>query len=452
MMNDVTGELVAADRAHRKLSRAKYAALAGLTHAKVNNIEHGRQPTPDEAKKLGKLVFGSGGIAMGRGEEPEKIEGPEPVVLFDDDEDEEDGFVSVGNEVQGSFFDNITSEKINESMAASIPTAAIEKYEFKYPGYHISNSEIQTFKRCKRKWWLAYYRELRLKQPETTGPRQLGTRLHLALSAYYSMEHTDPKEVLESTIEYDRKIILEGTDIDLATVQLDELDKEADLARAMLEGYLDWVTESGADEGLEITGNEEVVEIPLYEGVVLVGKMDLRIRRTVDNARLFMDHKTVANLTSPVKTLHLDEQMLMYHLLEYLAYLLDGVDPNNVEYTDGGLYNMIRKVKRTVKANPPFFARVEVRHNKNELQSFYIRVITECQEIMRLRAQLDAGEDPRGVAYPTPTGNCSWDCDFIAVCPMFDDGSASEEMLASVYEPHDPHSHYAPIESEPNGE
>jgi transcriptional regulator with XRE-family HTH domain len=447
MMNDVTGELVAADRAHRKLSRNKYAELAGLTHAKINNIEHGRAMTADEAKKLAKVVYGSGGVASGEAPEP-IFDGPEPVVLFDDDDDEEDGFVGVGSEVQGQFPLNVDVPSFVDAVAAPI----VEKYEFKYPGYHISNSEIQTFKRCKRKWWLAYYRELRLKQPEATGPRQLGTRLHLALSAYYSMEHTDPKEVLESTITYDRKIILEGTDLDLATTLLDDLDKEADLARAMLEGYLEWVTESGADEGLEITGNEEVVEIPLYEGVVLVGKMDLRIRRTVDNARLFMDHKTVANLTSPVKTLHLDEQMLMYHLLEYLAYLLDGVDPNAVEYTDGGLYNMIRKVKRTVKANPPFFARVEVRHNKNELQSFYIRVITECQEIMRLRGLLEAGEDPRGVAYPTPTGNCSWDCDFIAVCPMFDDGSASEEMLASVYEPHDPHDHYKPLDNNENNQ
>jgi len=458
MMSDITKEVIAADRKARNLSRAKYAAVLGVTQTRVYNLEmNGTKPTDAEVAILEALFatpVGSEKVPGVKKERKKTVKKPtftptpppayeqDAVILEDDDTDEDDDSFGVGDEVQGSIFDEIPDDQaIAESRT---PVMMPTKYAFKHEGYHVSNSELQTFKRCHRKWWLAYYRELRLKSPEVTGPRQLGTRLHLALSAFYSVEHIDAMEVLESTITYDRKILSEGTDIDA----LADLEKEADLARIMLEGYLEWVAENGADEGLEIIGNEEVVEVPfgtiLGVVIVLVGKMDIRLRRIVDRARLFLDHKSVPNFVTPQKTLHLDEQMLMYHLLEYLTFLQDGVPANEIEQSAGGIYNMLRKVKRTTNATPPFYQRVEVRHNIHELRSFYIRVFGEITAIMELRAKLDAGEDPRQVAYPTPTSNCSWDCDFIAVCPMFDDGSAAEEMLADVYEKHDPHDHYYP--------
>jgi len=446
MMNEITADVIKADRAARKLSRVKYAALLGLTQTRVFNLEKGSKPTEEEEVKLHDLI--NSGVPVATKVQPPPTFPPAPeddgVILVDElDSDENDDALGVGDEVQGTLFDDTASDQTSAETKTyvGLPT----KYAFKYPGYHISNSEIQTFKRCKRKWWLAYYRELKLKSPDVTGPRALGTRIHLALSAFYSIAHEDPMEVLESTITFDRKILSEGTDVDA----LLDLEKEADLARAMLEGYLQWVEENGADEGLEIIGNEEVVEVPfgtfLGVVVVLVGKMDIRIRRIIDHARLFLDHKTVPNFTTPTKTLHLDEQMLYYHLLEYLSFLADGVPANEVEYAAGGIYNMLRKVKRTATATPPFYSRVEVRHNIHELRSFYIRVFGEVTAIMELRAALDGGANPQQVAFPTPKGDCSWDCDFIAVCPMFDDGSAAEELLTSYYEQGDPHDHYYPM-------
>ena len=49
----------------------------------------------------------------------------------------------------------------------------------------ISNSEIQTFKDCRRRWWLSYYRRLQPKTQQMTGALALGSRVHEALDMYY---------------------------------------------------------------------------------------------------------------------------------------------------------------------------------------------------------------------------------------------------------------------------
>ena len=52
--------------------------------------------------------------------------------------------------------------------------------------YRLSNSEIQVFKDCRRKWWLGYYRRLQPKLQNFTGALALGSRIHEALDRHYS--------------------------------------------------------------------------------------------------------------------------------------------------------------------------------------------------------------------------------------------------------------------------
>lgn len=299
----------------------------------------------------------------------------------------------------------------------------------------LTHSEMAVWKRCRRKWWLAFYRRLQLKEPPLTGARAIGTRLHHALAAYYSTPSQNPYDVLIATIDEDRAILAERQDAE----GLDDLAKDAELALAMLEGYFQWVQETGADEGLQIVAPETKVDVASgHPGVNLLGKLDVRVRRIVDSAQLFIDHKSVGSLTEPLKTLHMNEQMLMYHLLEYLDAVGRGEHVNSA----GGLYNMLRKVKRTARANPPFFDRAEVRHNRHEIESFFIRVHGQIHDILEAQRRLDAGEDHRFVVYPTPTGNCSWDCDFFGICPLFDDGSRVEDLVSDYYTEGDPHARY----------
>jgi hypothetical protein len=73
-----------------------------------------------------------------------------------------------------------------------------------------------------------------------------------------------------------------------------------------------------------------------------------------------------------------------------------------------------------------------------------MRVAGTINEIQALEAKLNAGHDHRQVAYPTPTKDCSWDCDFYHVCTMFDDGSRSEDMITATYVEVDPLKRYMP--------
>ena len=50
----------------------------------------------------------------------------------------------------------------------------------------ITNSEVSTFKGCRRRWYLGYYRRLKPKTKDYTGPLALGSRVHRALELYYS--------------------------------------------------------------------------------------------------------------------------------------------------------------------------------------------------------------------------------------------------------------------------
>lgn len=294
----------------------------------------------------------------------------------------------------------------------------------------ISNSELQCFKSCKRKWWLAYYRGLRPKQSKAFGPLALGTRLHAALEGYYA-DNLDLVQEYVRLLQIDR-VKLTATEQDTA-----KFDSEGELGRIMLEGYVNWLEETGADSGLEIVGAEKKVSALLMnDKVELRGKLDLRVKRRVDNVRLFLDHKSVASFDSITRTAHMSEQGMMYQLLETLT------TEEGDERCDGLIYNMLRKVKRSANARPPFYERLEVHWNRKTMQAFWSRLHGTISEMLRVREQLDKGADHTYVAFPTPTQDCTWKCEFFAVCPMFDDGSAAEELIDVYYTQDDPYQRY----------
>ena len=303
----------------------------------------------------------------------------------------------------------------------------------------ISNSEMKTFKKCRRHWYLSYYRELGTPKDneKPIGALQLGTKVHDALQFFYE-ENGNPLDKITELYMEER----ERWEDEPAIV--DEIVKEQVLATAMLEGYVAWLEETGADSGYKIVEVEQAVEVPIKvngEDVILRGKLDARVERKTDGARLFLDHKTVANLTEPARTLHMDEQMKFYHLLEELdAKMKTGNAPPN--RTDGGLYNMLRKVKRTANAKPPFYERIEVQHNIHEIRNMWTRVYGVISDMLNVRKLLDEGESHHKVAYPNPTRECTFMCPFLAVCPMMDDGSDYEGFLESQYEYRDPHERY----------
>lgn len=298
----------------------------------------------------------------------------------------------------------------------------------------ISNSEIQTFKDCRRRWWLGYYRRLQPNTQSFTGALALGSRIHAALDMYYSTD-TPLLEAHTSLVATD-KAALEAQFRDTF-----DLDAEADLGRIMLEGYLEWVETEGIDAELEMISTEEIIEMPLLNGkVILQGKIDMRVRRKADGVRMFRDFKTVGgSFTDFTALAHMNEQIMTYMLLE-AAQNKEG------ERSEGGIFTMLKKVKRSSRATPPFYEQMEVRHNAFTMRSFWQRIHGVLGDMMNAREALDAGADHRFVVYPHATRDCKWKCSFFSICPMFDDGSAAEAVLEDAFSAKDPYAYYGVVE------
>lgn len=307
------------------------------------------------------------------------------------------------------------------------------------PPVRISNSEIQTFKDCRRRWWFTYYRRLRPKVEEFTGALALGSRIHEALDMHYS-KGIPLLDAHSQLVAADMKTLNDEYRDTTA------LEAEAELGRVMLEGYLEWIELNGIDAELEMISTEEVIERPMLNGrVTLQGKIDMRVRRKIDGARMFRDFKTVGGSFADFGSIaHMNEQVLTYMLLEE-AQNQDG------ERSDGAIFTMLRKVKRGAYAKPPFYDQIEVRHNKFALRSFYERLEGTLDDMMRVRDALDAGESHFRHVYPKPSRECKWKCQFFAICPLVDDGSAAEAAISDAFAVADPYGYYG-IETEKGSE
>lgn len=311
----------------------------------------------------------------------------------------------------------------------------------------VSQSDLKDFQRCKRRYWLRHVRRLAPKMYGPVGPLQSGTRVHTALEAYYQPYMSlDPRQSIENAIndamsEYHTQCTQLGVEPDAAV--LDQFRKDTDLERAMIEGYFEWLADTGADAHLNVIAAEEQLNITADQlgadfgrPVEIVGKLDARAIDEVTGFTQFVDHKTVASFARVLPTLQGDAQMLHYHLLLSLTR------PD--EHVDGALYNMLRKVKRGPRSKPPYYQREPITHNAEEIESYRLRLIgliTNVIEFEERIAQLgDMGV--KMFAQPTRTFDCSWDCQFFDVCDMFDDGSRVEAAIAEMFDERDPLARY----------
>lgn len=315
----------------------------------------------------------------------------------------------------------------------------------------ITNSEMAMYKRCPRKWMLGYHMRLGTPDPDFGRPTGLGTRVHDALAKLY-----DPREPVSDAdvINYMRKQV--EKDLEKYPAYADDINKEADLAVIMMEGYLQWLAETGSDQHLRVIAPEAHVEVAIEsdevqglaqeagyeEGATLLSKLDVRVQSDLDNSRWALEHKTVQNLSDPIPLLQIDAQLLTEHLVEFLQLLAEGRDPLD-ERADGVYYNMLRKVKRTARAKPPFYDRKEVRHNVEELRSHWLHVTSWATKILEAHIRLDEGQSHHEVCPPVNDRSCAWQCPFFKICPMLDDGSDWRAAAADLYVTVDPLERYS---------
>lgn len=470
-------------RARGKMSRKAFSGLTGISEAKIAGLEKGRRITNEEEAAIQPFLDqaasdttdyrmppperkarSNGSAAASR----ENYPPPSPVGVMPT-KDDDVVLLEFGIEGEDPLDDLDMPIELEPLPVAPVPVPpplppaedVAERLKPTLPEVPegarlVSNSEIQTFKRCPRKWYLSFVRGMRPKTVSPNGALQIGTRAHAALAQWYvpdGDDRTDPRDALERILVEDWTKIVESTGEDEQRLRAYATDFKADsdLLRAMLAGYMQWLEETGADEDLEVVAPEAPMVAPLpmesETPVFITGRMDVRARRRSDGARLFMDHKTVADLTGPARVLHMNPQMMHYHLLEILDMERERIEAGDdvhyeIERTDGALYNMIRKVKRAVTAKPPFYQRIEVRHNKHEISAYAHQLRGIVRAMLAAQTQLDAGYDLNEVVYPTPNDTCAWSCDFFIVCPMMNDGSRWEQFLENNFQVTDPYDRY----------
>lgn len=311
----------------------------------------------------------------------------------------------------------------------------------------ISNSEVATWDRCRRQWLLKYYMGMVPAEEVPVGNAPLGTRVHAALEGMYGYD-LDPLQVLD---------VLYALAIEANPDYRTDLLAERETAMAMVSGYVEWVAETGADSGLRVVATEADVTVPLparpgMQGVALRARMD-QVGISEDTGLLsFLDWKTAATLDAH-ELLALNPQFKFYSVVQRLAVAARPGAPR----VDGGIISTLRRVKRTGKSSPPYYQRDAFRYTEVELDAAQARIEKVCHEIMMARWQLDSvyqlqGGDldavnalQRSDLYPSPRPHeCRWDCPFVQVCPMMDDGSDWPGALLSSgrYRQADPYSYY----------
>lgn len=296
----------------------------------------------------------------------------------------------------------------------------------------ISNSEVQKYLECKRSWYVQYYLCKTPRKTSPVGATNLGTKVHAGLEAYYSpVLKASPAEVLYLLRQMYR------LDEEATPEAAEDLWKEHELADIMLSGYFEWLEETGADENLEVIAVEREIVVPIMAGVNLRGRLDKVVRDKHSGAQMFLDHKTCIQWLLQ-DYLDRDEQSKFYMMLQRL----DKSAPAD-QWCDGGIFNMLRKVKRGPKAVPPFYKREIIRHNNDTLNSMYKRTYQRVTEILDLRAELDAGADHQQFAGPHPGKDCAWRCPLASgACSLMDDGSDWESFLNEEWVTTDPYARY----------
>lgn len=307
----------------------------------------------------------------------------------------------------------------------------------------VSNSEVQVFKRCRREWWLTHFEHLApVSFKEGRSPLWLGSLVHIGMETFENARMAGKNHLEAGTLALQAVELASKPPLEPAGQPARLTDpKDLKMALTMLEGYFDWLLEEGADSTYETIGVEGRLSMTLPNGVEYIGKYDALIRDLITGFLRVVDTKTVGSLKNPTFKLQTDEQ-----ILGYVALMRDRIEKEGLrEHLDGAMYNMLRKVLRTSTANPPFYDRHDIHFNKAEIATFLARLVEVTNEMMRLDQRLrecDTIAERAIVAYPTPTDDCSWRCNFFSVCPMFNDGSRVEDALAEQYAEFDPYARY----------
>ena len=329
----------------------------------------------------------------------------------------------------------------------------------------VSTSDRGNFKRCRRRWDLSSRnrQSLVLVDGVQSAALWLGTGFHFALEDYYGYKKFGkPSEALEAYVASHRRSELPDTWVETTKLGTDMLDYYVD----------EWLAQRGEVlETLWIDGVPQVevnVRVPLdikpppgYDRVVYSVTYD-RVAKDEYDRLVVVDYKTAAKQFDPGR-LELDAQVSSYIWSARLIYgdavegacwqqhikavpdppevlKNGGLSKNKSQYTTARMYEKTcmeyyGKVPDEYREIINHFAATETpdadRFVKRE--TIYRNQTFADNEERKIFDEIDDMIDPKLKLYPNPTRDCTWDCNYRAVCLAMDDGSDYDYMLQTEY-------------------
>jgi len=152
--------------------------------------------------------------------------------------------------------------------------------------------------------------------------------------------------------------------------------------------------------------------------VFITGKVDEVLVDERTGEHIVNDYKTVKDFRKDHE-FWADDQLLTYALL---LQRTEGLRPSV------GRHTMLRKVGRSARAKPPFYDRADIYITPSMIDGHEQNIRATVADMVRVSQDLDRDGYARS-AYPNPTRDCGWDCDFVAPCALFDDGLDARKQI-----------------------
>jgi len=337
--------------------------------------------------------------------------------------------------------------------------------------FHTTVTERNTFRTCRRQWYLGTVRRL---APKATATWYFlfGDMVHAALEEYYKQDRNIDAALAELDVQWQKH------DENLREVygslyNTDEVSGywagEKDKARDMLVNYDHFdKAEPFFDRVLDMSIEErsfiEVLD-PMGEPIknaLLSGKIDMVVER--EDGVWIVDHKTLSSIPSD-SALDIDDQITAYC---YIYWRMTGVVPR------GGMYNVLLKSpphpprqlkngslskdksQRTTydiymreiealgltadlpeyaeilsyleeKGWSQFYVRMKSERNMEQLANFekhLFHEVSDMEEALQYQSQL----------YPNPSQYTCPRCQFLPVCKAMEEGSDPEYLITHGFE------------------
>lgn len=259
------------------------------------------------------------------------------------------------------------------------------------------------------------------REEENARTSDVGTLYHAGLQALYS--DADPFAPIHAAKAEHIQRLAGG-----------ELPKDwantYELAEIMVEGYIDWIAETGADADYRTLNVERRIEVEfdtiLGDTIIITGQLDHEVVHEPTGLHYLRDHKSVQSMDQAGRQLQVDDQLLTYAVLKMLE---DGT------HIAGAEHNMAKRVKRTATAKPPFYERAQVTFNIEQLRNHYRHMHGTLTEMIRAYQTLEANPElHHDICPPTPTRDCGWDCSAPGIdgCILVDDNSDVESFIRDI--------------------